>query len=78
MSIAERVRGDELFAARATEIKRVLMASKATLATTIVIMGLGAFLIGLLATYQQQRRSCWPCCGLFQGSGLGGKWGGLC
>jgi len=135
MSIAERVRGDELFTARATEMKRVLLASiigtavewydfliyatasalvftklffpssnpglsaiasfgamgvgyfarplgaaifghlgdrfgrKAMLATTIVIMGLGAFLIGLLPLTSRsgsQRRSCWSCCGCFR------------
>ena len=145
MSIAERVRGDELFAARATEMKRVLIASiigtavewydfliyatasalvftklffpssnyglsaiasfgtlgvgyfarplgaaifghfgdrfgrKAMLATTIVIMGLGTFLVGLLPTYQQIGFAApvlLVLLRLFQGVGLGGEWGG--
>lgn len=150
MSIAERVRGDELFAARATEMKRVLIASiigtalewydfliyatasalvftklffpssnpglsaiasfgtlgvgylarplgaaifghfgdrfgrKAMLATTIVIMGLGTFLMGLLPLTSRsgsQRRSSWSCCGCFSvwdswanGAALCGSW----
>jgi MHS family shikimate/dehydroshikimate transporter-like MFS transporter len=145
MSIAERAGGDEFFAARATDMKRVVISSvigttvewydfliyatasalvftklffpssnpglsaiasfgtlgvgyfarpfvaalfghfgdrfgrKAMLATTIVLMGLGTFLIGLLPTYQQIGRAApvfLVLLRLIQGVGLGGEWGG--
>src|ERR1700743_672551 len=52
---------------------------KAMLAITIIVMGLGTFLIGLLPTYQQIGMAA-PVLlvGLrfLQGIGLGGEWGG--
>src|SRR5882724_2844652 len=52
---------------------------KAMLAVTIIVMGLGTFLIGLLPTYQQIGVAA-PVLliGLrfLQGIGLGGEWGG--
>jgi len=52
---------------------------KATLVTTLVIMGLATFIIGLLPTYE--RIGIWApalliLMRLFQGLGVGGEWGG--
>lgn len=52
---------------------------KAMLATTIIIMGLGTFLIGCLPTYEQIGLAAPVLLVLlrfFQGIGLGGEWGG--
>ena len=52
---------------------------KAMLAATIVIMGIGTFLIGLLPTYEQIGLAA-PvlllCLRFLQGVGIGGEWGG--
>src|SRR5580698_4352531 len=52
---------------------------KAMLAMTIVIMGLGTFLVGLLPTYDQIGMAApvlLVLLRMFQGIGLGGEWGG--
>ena len=52
---------------------------KAMLAITIIIMGLGTFLVGLLPTYDQIGIAApvlLVLLRLFQGIGLGGEWGG--
>src|ERR1700753_3013012 len=52
---------------------------KAMLAITIIVMGLGTFLIGLLPTYQQSGVAApllLVALRFLQGIGLGGEWGG--
>src|SRR5262252_1077916 len=52
---------------------------KAMLAVTIIVMGLGTFLIGLLPTYQQigvAASALLVGLRFLQGIGLGGEWGG--